>query len=89
LPSHFADAFPTESPRIPNHLFLLVGNKEHNRQLGINSAAATDEKLRFYLRGLERHLEIPTKLVVYGPVQGFELIAKGLDERKFQARANS
>jgi len=81
-------SFPELRANEPSHVFLLVGTRSHNNQLGINNAAATDEKVRFFLKAMERYLLVPTKLITYGEIQGFELeVRRGLPKR-FVAKAN-
>ena len=81
-------SFPELRAHVPSHLFLLVGTKLHNQQLAINNAAATDQKVRFFLKAMERYLLVPTKLITYGTVDGFELVTKRETPKKYAARTN-
>ena len=81
-------SFPELEAKPPSHVFLLVGTKSHNQQLEINNAAATDQKVRFFLKAMEPYLLVPTKLVTYGRVDGFELVAKRGTPKRFAAQVN-
>lgn len=56
---------------IPTEIYLLAGTPQHNAQLGINSAAPDDKKVRRMLEALDGKIEIPIKLISYSTVEGF------------------